>query len=124
MELVERNPEHAPRARIVWLHGLGADGHDLAPMIPELDLPPSLAVRHVLPHAPLRPVTLSGGYTMRAWYDLYGLTLEARQDESGLESARLALEKLLVADTQRWGTLPTLLAGFSQSTGVGSPFVG
>ncbi len=116
LDTLALHPDQPPQARIFWLHGLGADGHDLAALIPELNLP--LPVRHLLPHAPVRPVTLNGGLRLRAWYDLYGLTAEAPQDAEGLEQARLALEALWQADTAQHGPLPTVLAGFSQGAAL------
>lgn len=112
LEFVTLHPPTPPQACMIWLHGLGADGHDLAPIIPELNLP--VPVRHLLPHAPSRPVTLNGGMRLRAWYDLYGLTAESPQDSEGLETSRLAVERLWQADVAQHGPLPTLLAGFSQ----------
>src|SRR5690606_36030130 len=67
---IELQTAPEPRAAVIWLHGLGADGHDFAGIIPELGLPPGAAVRFVFPHAPMRPVTINGGYVMRAWYDI------------------------------------------------------
>jgi len=66
-----------PDAAIIWLHGLGADGNDFVPLVEQLQLPPDVAIRFIFPHAPIRPVSLNQGYAMRAWYDLYGLTLDA-----------------------------------------------
>ena len=66
----------APSGSIIWLHGLGADGHDFEPIVPELRLPDSLSLRFVFPHAPVRPVTLNGGMAMRAWFDIYSLDKE------------------------------------------------
>ena len=70
LEAIEIETAPAPRASVIWMHGLGADGHDFVPIVPELDLPPTLAVRFVFPHAPMRPVTINGGAVMRAWYDV------------------------------------------------------
>ena len=66
---------------VIWLHGLGADGHDFAPIVPELHIPNT---RFIFPHAPHRPITMNNGYEMRAWYDLFGLKLQNQQDEAGL----------------------------------------
>ena len=63
------NPEHTAEASVIFLHGLGADGHDLEPIIKELDLPDDLQIRYIFPHAPKRPITINGGEEMRAWYD-------------------------------------------------------
>ena len=70
LECVEVNPGQGPVASILWLHGLGADGHDFEPIVPELGMPETLPIRYVFPHAPMRPVTLNGGMVMRAWFDI------------------------------------------------------
>jgi phospholipase/carboxylesterase len=70
LETVEIETAPAPQAAVIWLHGLGADGHDFEPIVPELRLPSSPAVRFVFPHAPMRPVTINAGWVMRAWYDV------------------------------------------------------
>jgi phospholipase/carboxylesterase len=113
---VTRGTRGAPvDASVVWLHGLGADGHDFEPIVPHIPLPASLAVRFVFPHAPMRPVTLNNGYVMRAWYDLYDLTEAGRTDEAGLRAARAEIEALLAREVER-GVKPEriVLAGFSQ----------
>ena len=99
-------------ASVIWLHGLGADGHDFAPVVEQLDLP---QVRFVLPHAPQRPVTLNGGYVMPAWYDLLGLEMGAPQDEVGIRAAQCDIEALIAREQAR-GIPPEriVLAGFSQ----------
>src|ERR1051325_8279522 len=79
-------------ASIIWLHGLGADGHDFVPVAETLDLPD---VRFIFPHAPQRPVTINGGYIMRAWYDLFGLEMDSPQDESGIYASQAAIEVLI-----------------------------
>ncbi|HEV7631424.1 MAG TPA: hypothetical protein VGO41_00455 [Steroidobacteraceae bacterium] len=102
-------------AAVIWLHGLGADGHDFVPLIPELALPADARIRFVFPHAPVRPVTLNGGYAMRAWYDIKSLTPAGRDDEDGLQEtaarieAYIARERVLAVPAER-----ILLAGFSQ----------
>ncbi|PYN50651.1 MAG: carboxylesterase, partial [Candidatus Rokuibacteriota bacterium] len=70
LEAIEIETAPAPRASIVWMHGLGADGHDFVDIVPALALPVGTGVRFVFPHAPMRPVTINGGYVMRAWYDI------------------------------------------------------
>jgi phospholipase/carboxylesterase len=84
-----------PTASVIWLHGLGADGHDFEPIVPELDLPDSLPVRFVFPHAPMQPVTINGGAVMRAWYDVYGLQGVRREDAAGVRASQAAVEELL-----------------------------
>lgn len=109
------NPRHA----IVWLHGLGADGNDFAPIVPELvarDWPP---LRFVFPHAPVRPVTINGGMPMRAWYDIKGTAIADRQDEPGMRASIAQLDALIAREGER-GVPPAqvLVAGFSQGGAV------
>lgn len=86
--IIEPAAEH--RASIIWLHGLGADGHDFEPIVPELHLPAELGVRFIFPHAPQQPVTINGGMVMRAWYDVRDPDLTRQEDaESIVASARL-----------------------------------
>jgi phospholipase/carboxylesterase len=103
-------------ASIIWLHGLGADGHDFLPVAETLDLPD---VRFIFPHAPQRPVTINGGYIMRAWYDLFGLEIDSRQDETGICASQAAIEALIASEQQR-GIAPgrIILAGFSQGGAI------
>ena len=76
-ETVEVETGREPKAAVIWLHGLGADGHDFEPLVPELVRPGERPLRFVFPHAPIRPVTLNGGYAMRAWYDILALDRRA-----------------------------------------------
>ncbi|RMG34444.1 MAG: carboxylesterase [Gammaproteobacteria bacterium] len=108
-------PPGPARACVLWLHGLGADGHDFEPIVPELALPEELGVRFVFPHAPMRPVTLNGGYVMRAWFDLRAQDLAWSPDLEGIAESAAYLERLMeeqLAD----GIAPQrlILAGFSQ----------
>ena len=112
-------PEAPATAAVIWLHGLGADGHDFVPIVPELGLPQSPAIRFVFPHAPIRPVTLNMGMHMRAWYDIRTLTAEGRADEAGLrESAARVTD--LVARERAAGIAANriVIAGFSQGGAV------
>ena len=104
-----------PTASVVWMHGLGADGHDFEPIVPELRLPARLSVRFVFPHAPLRPVTINQGHVMRAWYDIRALAGARREDEAGVRQSARQVEALLERERQR-GIAPgrLVLAGFSQ----------
>lgn len=115
LDAVEIETARPVTASVIWLHGLGADGHDFEPIVPYLGLPAGAAVRFVFPHAPQRPVTLNGGLRMRAWYDLYGLDLQRREDAEGIrESARL-VAALIEREIERG--IPgerIVLAGFSQ----------
>ena len=119
LETVEIETGRAPGAAVVWLHGLGADGHDFEPVVPELGLPPDLAVRFVFPHAPPQPVTLNGGMVMRAWYDVYGLDGPRREDEAGIRAAQTRVEALLAREKARGVPARRLvLAGFSQGGAI------
>jgi phospholipase/carboxylesterase len=119
LEAVELEPHARADAAVVWLHGLGADGHDFASLVPELRLPAEPAVRFVLPHAPIRPVTINGGYRMRAWYDIAGFDRGAPQDESGIRASAEAIGALVRRERERG--VPSeriVLAGFSQGAAM------
>lgn len=104
-----------PTGSVVWLHGLGADGHDFEPIVPDLVAPGARALRFVFPHAPVRPVTLNNGWEMRAWYDIFGLTRDHRHDEQGMRQSGVAIEELLRAEIARGVPAErVVLAGFSQ----------
>ena len=115
---IETGPN--PQWSVIWMHGLGADGSDFAPIVPELGLPAGLALRFVFPHAPFRPVTCNGGYVMRAWYDIISLAPNARQiDETGLLESRAFVRHLIEREAARG--IPServILAGFSQGGAV------
>jgi phospholipase/carboxylesterase len=104
------NPSHT----VIWLHGLGADGNDFVPIVPELPLPP-LGIRFIFPHAPMRPVTINGGFVMRAWYDIYAQDLVRQEDERGIRESQDLVEALIAKEGGR-GIPPNriVLAGFSQ----------
>ncbi|GJM20864.1 MAG: carboxylesterase [Planctomycetota bacterium] len=110
--------EHAECA-VLLLHGLGADGHDLAPIVPYLELDPALAVRFVLPHAPQIPVTINGGMRMPAWYDITSGDLRTRHDLEGLQRSAAQVRALIEREHAR-GIAPEklVLAGFSQGGAV------
>ncbi|WP_455220975.1 alpha/beta hydrolase [Kaarinaea lacus] len=112
-ELTEIGNE--PEYCVIWLHGLGADGHDFLPVVPQLNLPEKPGIRFIFPHAPEQPVTINGGYVMRAWYDVISPDLTARQDKTGiLRSAELICE--IIEDQVQQGIHRNkiVLAGFSQ----------
>src|ERR687884_284476 len=88
---VTLEPAGKASAAVIWLHGLGADGHDFVPIVPELGLPDGHAIRFVFPHAPVRPVTLNSGMPMRAWYDIFGLSRNDVQDEGGIRDSERAV---------------------------------
>jgi phospholipase/carboxylesterase len=115
METIELQTGDEPTATVIVLHGLGADGNDFVPICEQLDLDAAGAVRFVFPHAPVRPVTINGGYRMRAWYDILGTDLARREDEPGLRQSQALVQGLLDREAAR-GILParTVLMGFSQ----------
>jgi phospholipase/carboxylesterase len=115
LDTVEIETAPAPRRAIIWLHGLGADGHDFEGIVPELELPASLAVRFVFPHAPHRPVTINAGMVMRAWYDVRQDGGERREDAEGVRASQRLIEALLARETSRGvAARDIVLAGFSQ----------
>lgn len=109
-------PAGAPAdAAVIWMHGLGADGYDFVPLVPELNLPADARVRFVFPHADVRPVTVNAGYAMRAWYDIRELTPEGRDDEAGLAQTRERIEQYIATErAQGIAARRIVLAGFSQ----------
>ncbi len=116
---VEIETSAHPTHSVIWLHGLGADGNDFAPIVPELVAPTWPALRFVFPHAPVRPVTVNGGMPMRAWYDIVGVDLVSRQDESGMRASVASVDALIARENERG--VPTgriLLAGFSQGGAI------
>ena len=119
MEAVEIETGSPPRAAVLWLHGLGADGHDFEPIVPELRLPATTRIRFVFPHAPLRPVTINQGHVMRAWYDVRALAGVRREDEAGVRQSARQIEALLARERQR-GIAPRriVIAGFSQGGAI------
>jgi phospholipase/carboxylesterase len=115
LETIELQTGPAPVASIIVLHGLGADGNDFIPIANELDLSAIGDVRFIFPHAPERPVTINGGYRMRAWYDIKGADIKSREDEPGLRLSLAQVHALLEREAAR-GIAPnrTVLMGFSQ----------
>jgi phospholipase/carboxylesterase len=112
---IEYETQPNPDAAVIWLHGLGADGNDFAPIVPELRLPPSAAIRFIFPHAPMRPVTINEGYVMRAWYDITAADLSNRADEAGIRDSQARIEALLAREKARGVAASRIvLAGFSQ----------
>lgn len=107
------------RASVIWLHGLGADGHDFEPIVPELNLEPALGVRFIFPHAPQRPVTINGGLTMRAWYDVKSPDLTQMEDEAAIrESGRLLQEWIDAEIAHGVSSDKIVAAGFSQGGAI------
>jgi phospholipase/carboxylesterase len=109
---IETRPK--PSHSVVWLHGLGADGNDFVPIVQQLDLPP-LGIRFVFPHAPMRPVTINGGFVMRAWYDIVYQDQAMKEDEHGLRQSQKMIEDLIAREESRGVPAKRIvLAGFSQ----------
>jgi phospholipase/carboxylesterase len=103
-----------PDAAIIWLHGLGADGYDFKPIVQQLNLPDDLSIHFVFPHAPVQPVTLNQGIPMNAWYDIYQLSIDAQEDEHGIEASMHSLEDLITTKFSAIKRERIILAGFSQ----------
>ncbi len=112
---VEIEPNEPASASVIWLHGLGADGHDFEPIVPELRLPESLPIRFIFPHAPAVPVTINGGMVMPAWFDIRGMDLDTAVDEADILTSVSATRALIEREIARG--IPSeriVLAGFSQ----------
>ncbi|AKZ64335.1 carboxylesterase [Herbaspirillum hiltneri N3] len=115
LQTIEIESAPNPAAAVIWLHGLGADGNDFVPIVRELDLSGSQAIRFIFPTAPTMPVTINGGYVMRAWYDIFAPDLVRREDEPGLRASQALVEALIAKEKARG--IPAeriVLAGFSQ----------
>ncbi len=123
-DAVEVETGRDPTGTVIWLHGLGADGHDFEPLVPELVRPGERALRFVFPHAPIRPVTLNGGFAMRAWYDIVALDRRGPEDEDGIRASQATVEALIHRENERGiRSERIVLAGFSQG-GAMALFVG
>jgi phospholipase/carboxylesterase len=119
LEAVEIETGPRPTGSVIWLHGLGADGHDFEPIVPELVSAHRGALRFVFPHAPVRPVTLNGGFRMRAWYDILAIDRGAPQDEAGIRASQAAVEELIRRENGRGiASARIVLAGFSQGGAI------
>jgi phospholipase/carboxylesterase len=119
LKCVEIEPAGTARHAVIWLHGLGASGHDFEPIVPELKLPAELAIRYLFPHAPNIPVTINMGMVMPAWYDVYGPDLGKQQDEKRILESTEHVRALIARENRRG--IPTeriLLAGFSQGGAI------
>jgi len=117
LDAIEITTGDTPRLAVLWLHGLGADGHDFEPIVPELRL--RLPVRFVFPHAPVRAVTINGGMQMRAWYDILGFSAQAKEDAAGIRASAAAVTELVDREIERG--MPSeriVLAGFSQGGAI------
>jgi phospholipase/carboxylesterase len=119
LQTVELETAPNPKYAIIWLHGLGADGNDFKPIVPELVDRAWPPLRFVFPHAPVRPVTINGGMRMRAWYDILGAQIAAQQDVAGIRDSIASLEELIAREGERG--IPServILAGFSQGGAI------
>jgi phospholipase/carboxylesterase len=119
LDTIEVQTAANPNAAVIWLHGLGADGHDFEPIVPEIVQRGERAWRFVFPNAPVRPVTINGGMSMRAWYDIKGLDRNATEDAAGFRDTDSQIRQLIAKEVKRG--IPTnriVLAGFSQGGAV------
>jgi phospholipase/carboxylesterase len=118
-DAIVMTPATAPSASVIWLHGLGADGTDFVPLVPELRLPDTQAPRFIFPNAPVRPVTVNNGMSMRAWYDIYSLVSRDREDAAGIQASATSVHGLI--DQERAAGIAAqriVLAGFSQGGAI------
>ena len=112
-------PRTIHKASVIWLHGLGADGHDFEPIVPELHLPDEPGIRFIFPHAPVRPVTINGGMPMRAWYDVRESDLSKQEDVASIEdSARILNSYINVELAEGISASKIVIAGFSQGGAI------
>jgi phospholipase/carboxylesterase len=119
IDCLEMTTGEEPEGSVIWLHGLGADGHDFEPMVPQLRLKSALPLRFIFPHAPVRPVTLNGGMAMRAWYDLVSLERNSPQDLAGIEESAETVNRLIRQEVDRGIAADKIvIAGFSQGGAV------
>ncbi|MEY3979574.1 MAG: hypothetical protein RLZZ375_1003 [Pseudomonadota bacterium] len=115
LETIEIETAPSPQSAVIWMHGLGADGHDFAPIVRELDLSGCTGIRFVFPHAETMPVTINNGYVMRAWYDILGMDLVRREDAQGLRTSQQRIDDLIAREIARGVPAERIvLAGFSQ----------
>ncbi|CAN0602681.1 unnamed protein product, partial [Ectocarpus sp. 12 AP-2014] len=114
---LETNPN--PTAAVIWLHGLGASGHDFEPVVPELGLPADAAVRFLFPHAPELPITINGGMIMPGWYDIKGMNIDRVVDTAQLKVSAAAVARMIDRETERGIPAANIvIAGFSQGGAV------
>jgi phospholipase/carboxylesterase len=112
---IELETSPNPTCSVIWLHGLGADGNDFVPIIPELHLPENPAIRFIFPSAPSMPVTVNGGYVMPAWYDIIGRNLMDQEDTDGIKCSAVSIIELIEREVERGIDYQHIaLAGFSQ----------
>ena len=119
LETIELSTADNPVASIIWLHGLGADGHDFEGLVTEFKFPENLAIRFIFPHAPYRPVTLNNGYVMRGWYDISSLEFGQQEDTNGIQESSKAICQLIEQEISRGiQSHRIFLAGFSQGGAI------
>jgi len=119
VEYIELQTGIDPKWSVIWLHGLGADGHDFEPVAPQLGFNDQLAVRFIFPHAPIRPITINGGMEMRGWYDIIGMHFDRQEDRAGLEESMRIVEGLIEQEIARGVASENIfLAGFSQGGAI------
>jgi len=120
-ESIEVGPQENADGSVIWLHGLGADGHDFEAIVPQLRLPANLKLRFVFPHAPIRPVTINGGMAMRSWYDIISLDRDGPVDEAGIRESAAMLVRLIEREHERGVPYANIVvAGFSQGGAIAS----
>jgi phospholipase/carboxylesterase len=116
---IEQETRKNPDASVIWLHGLGADGHDFAPIVPELGLPEDLGIRFIFPHAPAIPVTVNNGFVMPAWFDIFEMDIDRKVDAGQLLVSAAAINRLIDRELERGiDSRRIILAGFSQGGAV------
>lgn len=115
LDFIEHKTSDNPTHAIIWLHGLGADGNDFVPMVEAIQLPAHASLHFIFPHAPAMPVTLNGGMVMPAWYDIYSLDREAKQDAAGIKKSAAQIEQLIdYLMAAGYKSEQIFIAGFSQ----------
>jgi phospholipase/carboxylesterase len=115
LSTIEIQPEATHKYSVIWMHGLGADGHDFESLIPELHLTAKANIHFIFPNAPVQPVTINGGMAMRSWYDILEMSLERRVDIAGIYRSAALIEPLIQQEIDKGiPSINILLAGFSQ----------
>ena len=115
LEVIQIETQENPVCAVIWLHGLGANGHDFEPIVPELKLPNTQRARFIFPHAPIQAVSLNNGMQMPAWYDIYGLNMDSQEDVPGIEKITLEIHDLIQQQIDLgMNAKKIILAGFSQ----------
>lgn len=119
LDYIQRDLGDDQQFAVIWLHGLGADGHDFEPVVPELNLPSNTGARFIFPHAPERPVTINGGMVMRAWYDILNMEIAREIDQTGIDTSVQQIEELINGEIDGGRRSDRiLLAGFSQGGAI------